>query len=164
MTQTDAVLGEIVIRYDNDRQYVGTMRALERIQAIAESVDDDCDDDGWMAIVTVRCPADADAVRRIVHAAPNDMEIIRDEIAESYVAVTPRQILAANVSVPGGVGDEEDYDSPASWRLAITRSGPRLEVLESRGLSEPQWHEAMPVSSDSDRLSIHRLLDTVRKP
>ena len=108
-----AILGEIFIRYRNEKMRRGTESALERIEKIAVNTSDDSDDEGWYVIVTVASVEDGQKIRQIVAVAPRDMVMIRDDVAYDYHPVTGRQIAEAGISVEGGLGD--DLDRPGRW-------------------------------------------------
>ena len=146
-TKIKSVLGEIVIKYDNTKQRVGSLKALDRIEKIASRCSHDCEGDQWYVIVRVPSAEVAEKVRAIVRKAPSDVGIWRDEVASAYTPTTARILASAGVKPVGGLGDVEDIDEPGVWRVAIIPGyGCRLEVFEARcsadGRFEPQWHEA----------------------
>jgi len=138
-----AMLGEIVIKYYNEKLHKGTEKALEMIGEIAVRVSDDCDDGGWYAVATVASVSDGCRIRRIVAEAPHNMIVVRDDVAFDYYLVTAREIAAAGISMQGGLGDEDDLDTDGLWRVAETVDGCRIEVFEMRlPDDEPRWHDA----------------------
>jgi hypothetical protein len=134
--EKSAILGEILIRYRNEKMRKGTESALERIEKIAVKISDDSDDEGWYVIVTVASVEDGQKIRQIVAVAPRDMVMIRDDVAYDYHPVTGRQIAEAGISVEGGLGD--DLDQPGRWRVAETPDGHRLEESDD----EQTWGAA----------------------
>ena len=146
-TEKTPMLGEIVIRYDNERPRVGTARAFSKIEKFTVDEASDCDEKGWHVIVHVATPQAAAAIRKIVLAAPADMYIDSDTTASSYRPVTARQLENAGVVVTGGLGDADDLDTAGNWRISIllhSLESLRLEVLESRGFGPAEWHDALP--------------------
>ena len=153
LTKIKPVLGEIVIRYDNNN--AKSIEALEQIEQIATNCpapaawcSDDCEDDQRFVIVTVASVEVAVIVRAIVAEAPADVKIVRDDVATTYTPTTAGVLRASGADVVGDFGDEECIDDPGVWRIAATPDGLRLEVLECRDSCDSEWHEAERLYKD----------------